>query len=123
MLVKILFIFIPIVAGEWELPEELRPPKELFLRVGGFSPFVGFRETEKDLLVHSVRTWLSEALETKYSPIVFGESDEKSWVCLKILSQLWFQGRSQMFDAIHDGESVFYCQCKHKLYFFEDKLF
>uniref|UniRef100_A0AC34PW55 Actin n=2 Tax=Panagrolaimus sp. JU765 TaxID=591449 RepID=A0AC34PW55_9BILA len=78
MLVKILFIFIPIVAGEWELPEELRPPKELFLRVGGFSPFVGFRETEKDLLVHSVRTWLSEALETKYSPIVFGESDEKS---------------------------------------------
>lgn len=77
MFINIFLIFIPLVIAEWELPEELRPPEKLFQRVGGFSPFLGFSEIEKDLLLHSVQTWLSESLETKYSSIVFDDFDSK----------------------------------------------
>lgn len=81
---QMLYIYLYIIfsslfsisLGEWELPEELRPPKKLIERVGGFSPFVGFGDIPRNSLLSAARSFLSESTDIKYFPIVLKDSDE-----------------------------------------------
>lgn len=83
MYIVFFYFLIKLSYGEWELPEELRPPKELFERIAGYSSFIGYKPIPDNLLTLSVKTYLSESVETKYSSIIFDPiSDNVEFVFL-----------------------------------------
>uniref|UniRef100_A0A7E4ZUF9 Uncharacterized protein n=1 Tax=Panagrellus redivivus TaxID=6233 RepID=A0A7E4ZUF9_PANRE len=76
-----LLIFSQSAIAEYEFPKELYPPVEVFERIGGFTPFLGYRDLPEQIFLSNVQKYLNTTRMSSF--IQFNsESAQKDLKCL-----------------------------------------